>query len=106
MPRAPRTSTGSALVAGLLISRVESVVSAMRTLRDLVPLRHVSLLMAFQSGYCTPGQIMSAIAVNPLGIKGVGEIGIVGVNAAIADPAHHATGRRIRKLPIRIEDLL
>ncbi len=44
--------------------------------------------------------------VNPLGIKGIGEIGIVGVNAAIANAAHHATGRRIRRLPIRIEDLL
>ena len=44
--------------------------------------------------------------VNPLGIKGIGEIGIVGVNAAIANAVHHATGRRIRDLPIRIEDLL
>ncbi len=44
--------------------------------------------------------------VNPLGIKGIGEIGIVGVNAAIANAVHHATGRRIRNLPIRIDDLL
>ena len=44
--------------------------------------------------------------VNPLGIKGLGEIGIVGMNAAIANAVWHATGRRIRKLPIRIEDLL
>jgi xanthine dehydrogenase YagR molybdenum-binding subunit len=44
--------------------------------------------------------------VNPLGIKGVGEIGIVGVNAAIANAVFHATGRRVRELPIRIEDLL
>ena len=43
---------------------------------------------------------------NPLGIKGIGEIGIVGMNAAIANAVHHATGRRIRELPIRIEDLL
>ena len=45
-------------------------------------------------------------AVNPLGIKGLGEIGIVGMNAAVANAVHHATGRRIRRLPIRIEDLL
>ncbi|WP_294392234.1 xanthine dehydrogenase family protein molybdopterin-binding subunit [uncultured Sphingomonas sp.] len=45
-------------------------------------------------------------AVNPLGIKGLGEIGIVGMNAAIANAVHHATGRRIRRLPIRIDDLL
>ena len=44
--------------------------------------------------------------VNPLGIKGLGEIGIVGMNAAITNAVWHATGRRIRKLPIRIEDLL
>ena len=43
---------------------------------------------------------------NPLGIKGLGEIGIVGMNAAVANAVHHATGRRIRQLPIRIEDLL
>jgi xanthine dehydrogenase YagR molybdenum-binding subunit len=44
--------------------------------------------------------------VNPLAIKGIGEIGIVGLNAAIANAVYHATGRRIRRLPIRIEDLL
>ena len=44
--------------------------------------------------------------VNPLGIKGLGEIGIVGMNAAIANAVHHATGRRVRQLPIHIEDLL
>ncbi|MFD5574183.1 xanthine dehydrogenase family protein molybdopterin-binding subunit [Streptomyces cadmiisoli] len=44
--------------------------------------------------------------VNPLGVKGVGEIGQVGAAAAIANAVHHATGRRIRKLPITIEDML
>ena len=44
--------------------------------------------------------------VNPMGIKGIGEIGIVGMNAAIANAVYHATGRRVRDLPIRIEDLL
>ncbi len=44
--------------------------------------------------------------VNPLGIKGLGEIGMVGVNAAVANAVHHATGRRIRQLPVRVEDLL
>lgn len=45
-------------------------------------------------------------AVNPLGIKGIGEIGIAGMSAAIANAVHHATGRHIRKLPIRTTDLL
>jgi xanthine dehydrogenase YagR molybdenum-binding subunit len=44
--------------------------------------------------------------VNTMGIKGIGEIGIVGVNAAIANAVFHATGRRLRRLPIRVEDLL
>lgn len=44
--------------------------------------------------------------VNPLGVKGVGEIGIVGMGAAIANAVYHATGKRIRDLPITIERLL
>jgi xanthine dehydrogenase YagR molybdenum-binding subunit len=44
--------------------------------------------------------------VNPLGVKGVGEIGQVGAAAAVANAVFHATGRRIRELPIRIEHLL
>ncbi len=39
--------------------------------------------------------------VNPLGIKGVGELGVTGVNAAIANAIFHASGVRLRKLPIR-----
>ena len=38
--------------------------------------------------------------VNPLGAKGIGEIGIVGTAAAVANAVHHATGVRIRELPI------
>ena len=45
-------------------------------------------------------------AVNPLGLKGLGELGIIGVNAAIANAVFHATGRRHRRLPIRVEDSL
>jgi xanthine dehydrogenase YagR molybdenum-binding subunit len=44
--------------------------------------------------------------INPLGIKGVGEIGIVGTAAAIANAIYHATGKRIRDLPITIDKLL
>jgi xanthine dehydrogenase YagR molybdenum-binding subunit len=43
---------------------------------------------------------------NPMGSKGIGEIGIVGTAAAIANAAHHATGTRIRDLPITPEKLL
>jgi xanthine dehydrogenase YagR molybdenum-binding subunit len=44
--------------------------------------------------------------VRPLGIKGMGEISAVGVSAAIANAVYHATGRRIRSLPITVEQLL
>jgi CO/xanthine dehydrogenase Mo-binding subunit len=43
---------------------------------------------------------------NPIGVKGVGEVGLVGVAAAIANAVYHATGRRIRSLPITIDQLL
>lgn len=42
---------------------------------------------------------------NPLGIKGLGEIGIVGVAAAIANAVYHATGTRVRDLPITLDKL-
>ena len=44
--------------------------------------------------------------VNPAGVKGLGELGNAGTAAAIANAVYHATGRRIRQLPIRIEKLL
>src|SRR4029450_12002837 len=43
--------------------------------------------------------------INPLGIKGVGEIGIVGVAAAIANAIYHATATRVRDLPITLDKL-
>jgi xanthine dehydrogenase YagR molybdenum-binding subunit len=43
--------------------------------------------------------------VNPMGIKGLGEIGIVGVAAAIANAIYHATGKRVRDLPITLDKL-
>jgi xanthine dehydrogenase YagR molybdenum-binding subunit len=44
--------------------------------------------------------------VNALGVKGVGEIGLVGVAAAIANAVYHATGKRVRDLPITLDKLL
>ena len=44
--------------------------------------------------------------VSTVGAKGVGEIGITGVAASIANAVYHATGKRVRELPIRIEKVL
>jgi xanthine dehydrogenase YagR molybdenum-binding subunit len=44
--------------------------------------------------------------INPLGIKGLGEIGIVGVAAAIANAVYHATGKRVRDLPITLDKVM
>jgi xanthine dehydrogenase YagR molybdenum-binding subunit len=43
---------------------------------------------------------------NPIGVKGVGEIGLVGMAAAIANGVFHATGKRIRSLPITVDQVL
>jgi xanthine dehydrogenase YagR molybdenum-binding subunit len=45
-------------------------------------------------------------AVNPLGAKGIGELPMVGTAAAIANAVYHATGQRIRDLPIRPDKLI
>ena len=44
--------------------------------------------------------------VNSVGLKGLGEVAMVGASAAIANAIFHATGTRLRELPIRIENLL
>ena len=44
--------------------------------------------------------------VNEIGAKGIGEIGITGMGAAIANAVYHATGRRVRDLPITVDKLL
>jgi len=44
--------------------------------------------------------------VNPAGVKGLGELGNVGTNAAVANAVFHATGVRVRTLPIRLESLV
>lgn len=43
---------------------------------------------------------------SPLGVKGVGEIGVVGTAAAVANAIFHATGKRVRELPITLDKLL
>ncbi|PWT87658.1 MAG: xanthine dehydrogenase family protein molybdopterin-binding subunit, partial [Proteobacteria bacterium] len=44
--------------------------------------------------------------INELGARGIGEIGLTGIAAAITAAVHHATGVRVRELPVKIDDLL
>ena len=44
--------------------------------------------------------------INELGARGIGEIGLAGIAAAITDAVYHATGVRVRELPVKIEHLL
>jgi len=44
--------------------------------------------------------------VNPLGVKGVGEIGLVGVAAAVCNAIYHATGKRVKDLPVTLDKLM
>ncbi|MEN7538207.1 xanthine dehydrogenase family protein molybdopterin-binding subunit [Aurantiacibacter flavus] len=45
-------------------------------------------------------------ALNISGVKGVGEVAMVGATASVVNAVHHASGRRVRHLPIRVEDLI
>lgn len=46
------------------------------------------------------------LEINELGARGIGEIGLAGIAAALTDAVHHATGVRVRELPVKIEDLI
>ncbi|HEU0274732.1 MAG TPA: xanthine dehydrogenase family protein molybdopterin-binding subunit [Candidatus Udaeobacter sp.] len=46
------------------------------------------------------------LEINPLGARGIGEIGLAGIAAAITEATHHATGVRVRELPITIDKLI
>jgi xanthine dehydrogenase YagR molybdenum-binding subunit len=84
------------------------------TQRDLASGRHVNANLA---EYHVPvnadiGAIDVSVVpdpdtqINPLGAKGIGEIGITGVAGAIGNAVYHATGRRIRDLPITLDKLI
>ena len=51
-------------------------------------------------------EVVSDTVSTPLGLKVVGELPMVGVAPAIANAVYHATGKRVRRLPIRIEDVI
>jgi CO/xanthine dehydrogenase Mo-binding subunit len=60
---------------------------------------------ALPPGPIAGGSNSTASKINPAGVKGLGELGNVGTNAAVCNAIFHATGQRIRKLPVRLEQL-
>ncbi len=63
-------------------------------------------LVATAADSCAVDAILLHADENPSELMGLGELGIIGVNAAIANALHHATGGRYRSLPIRVDDML
>ena len=55
---------------------------------------------------CHPLLVQMFDPHTPLGAHGIGEIGITGVAAAIANAVHHATGKRVTDLPITLDKLM
>lgn len=107
----PRTAHGQ-LVGGM----IWGIGSALHEQTEIDP-RNASYVNANLGDYLLPVNAdiddIKAIMVeeedkliNAAGVKGVGEIGVVGMAAAIANALYHATGRRLRDLPLRIEHVL
>ncbi|TCK30756.1 xanthine dehydrogenase YagR molybdenum-binding subunit [Ancylobacter aquaticus] len=107
----PRTAHGQ-LVGGM----IWGISSALHEHTEIDP-RNGSYINANLADYLLPvnADIVDVEAlmveeedplVNRAGVKGVGEIGVVGVAAAISNAVFHATGQRLRDLPIRLEHLM
>ncbi len=107
-PRAARNQIEGAVVMGVGMAMFEETMYDPRT---AAPINNnlADYVMAVNAD--TPDIDVTFLdypdySLNALGARGVGEIGLAGIAAAITNAVHHATGTRVRNLPIRIEDLL
>ena len=107
-PRLARSQVISGMVGGIGMALFEHTIIdrgtgriANATLADyLVPVNaDIAALEAFFVDEHDP-------YVNPLGVKGLAELAVIGVASAIANAVFHATGKRVRELPITLEKLL
>jgi xanthine dehydrogenase YagR molybdenum-binding subunit len=107
-PRLARSQLIGGMVMGMGMALMEE---------GLVDARSGALLNHDLAGYHVPvnADVTDVDAIwideddrelNPMGAKGIGEIGITGAPAAIANAVYHATGTRVRDLPIRLDRLL
>jgi xanthine dehydrogenase YagR molybdenum-binding subunit len=107
-PKTARNQIAGAMVMGVGMALLEETIYDPRTLEPLN--RNLADYMVATNADVPAMDITFLdypdMHVNELGARGVGEIGLAGVAAAIAAAAHHATGVRVRALPITIEKLL
>jgi len=107
-PRAARNQIEGAVVMGIGMALFEETMYDSRT---AAPLNNNLADYVVAVNADTPSIDVTFLDhpdfnLNALGARGVGEIGLAGIAAAIGNAVHHATGIRVRSLPIRIEDLL
>jgi xanthine dehydrogenase YagR molybdenum-binding subunit len=107
--------TAASQLRGGVVWGIGAALREVREVREVDP-RHGGFLNADLAEYVLPMhadtgtiEVDFVDAPDPLlnrpGVKGLGEVAMVGVAPAIANAVHHATGRRLRTLPIRVEDL-
>jgi xanthine dehydrogenase YagR molybdenum-binding subunit len=107
-PRAARNQVEGAVVMGIGMALFEHTIYDERTgapinsnLADYVMTVNADMPRLDVSFLDHPDTVF-----NELGVRGIAEIGLAGIAAAITGAVHHATGVRVRKLPVMIEDLL
>ncbi len=107
-PRTARSQLSGGQVWGMASALLEATEIDPRTARYVNPdLAEYHVAVAADVPSITTIIVPETDArVNPLGVKGVGELGVVGLNAAVANAVYHATGLRVRKLPLRLDAAL
>ena len=107
-PRLVQSQYYGGMIWGLsfaLHERAEMDPRTGRFLNDNLAEYHVPVnadIGAIDVGFCNENDTR----FNPVGARGIGEIGITGIPAAIANAVYHATGKRVRDLPILLDDLI
>jgi xanthine dehydrogenase YagR molybdenum-binding subunit len=104
-PRMARSQSIGGMVGGIGMVLMEHTITD-RTSGRIVNAELANYLVPVNADIADLDPIFVEENVNPLGAKGIGELALVGVAPAIANAVFHATGKRVRDLPITLEKLL